>query len=338
VSGTGASGDPAPSLTVDALCRGWRAALDAASAADRAARGDLRPEELRDRARHLADERRETVQLLRAYAGTHGGGGRYLHLAPPSEARRLLGLPAGVEACVFNLDGVLIGSAALHADAWRQTFDELIWARVERTRGRFAPFDPRSDYAHYLHGKPRLDGVRSFLASRGISLPEGTPDDLPGAETVHGLANRKNDLLRRRIDERGVRAYEGSTSYLETVLEAGMHTAVVSASTHTATILERAGLAPLVECTVDGNAMVEEHLQSKPAPDTLLAACSRLGVAPDHAAAFETTAAGVEAARAALFPVVVGIDQFGQASALRAGGAAPVVTGLAEILEQRLAA
>jgi HAD superfamily hydrolase (TIGR01509 family) len=327
-----------PSLTVDALCKRWRTALDAADEALRAARGTLPPDELTARARVLANERTTTLELLKAFADARGVSSRYLHLARRGEARRLLGLPAHLEACVFNLDGVLIGSATLHAAAWRETFDELIWERVDRTRGRFAPFDPHFEYAHFLHGRSRLEGVRAFLESRGISLPEGTPDDLPGVETVHGLANRKNEVLQRLIEERGVTAYEGSISYLETILEAGLHTAVVSASAHTATILERSGLAPLVECTVDGNAMIEEHMRSKPAPDTLVAACRRLGVAPDHAAAFETTAAGVEAARAAEFAVVVGIDRFGQADALRAHGAAPVVPGLADILEERLAA
>jgi HAD superfamily hydrolase (TIGR01509 family) len=324
--------------TVDALCARWRAALDALDAALAAARGSVPPEELEQHARTLASERAATLELLRAVERAHGGSGRYLHLAPRRHVKRLLGLPSGVEACVFNLDGVLIGSAGLHADAWAQTFDEFIWDRVERTGGGFAPFDPRTDYAHHLHGRPRLDGVRAFLASRGISLPEGTADDPPGSETVHGLANRKNDVLRRRIEKQGVAAYEGSLSFLRTVLEAGLHTAVVSASANTATILERSGLASLVERTIDGTAMVEQALRSKPAPDTLLAACRELGVSPDHAAAFETTAAGVDAARAAHFPVVVGIDQFGQGAALRAHGAAPVVPGLAEILEDRLAA
>lgn len=329
-----------PARTVDALCKRWRVALDAADEALRAARGTLPPDELRARSRRLADERKSTLELLRALAEARGANSRYLHLARHGEARRLLGLPAHVEACVFNLDGVLIGSATLHAAAWSETFDELIWARVEQARGRFtpAPFDPQFEYARYLHGKPRLEGVRAFLESRGISLPEGAPDDPPGAETVHGLANRKNEVLQRRIEERGVTAYEGSISYLETVLEAGVHTAVVSASAHTGTILERSGLAPLVECTVDGNAMIQQHLRSKPSPDTLLAACRQLDVTPDHAAAFETTVAGVDAARAARFSRVVGIDQFGQAPALRAHGAAPVVPGLAEILEAGLAA
>ena len=304
----------------------------------RAARWDLSPAELRSRQRALTDEREATLAALKAVARARGADDRYLHLARRAEARRLLGLPADVVACVFNLDGVLIGSAALHAAAWREALDEFIWARVERTRGRFPPFDPHLEYARYLHGKPRLEGVRAFLESRGVSLPEGTPADPPGLETVLGLANRKNAALRRRLAERGVTAYQGSAVYLDTALEAGLRTAVVSASANTATILERAGLAPLVECAVDGNVMLLEHLRAKPAPDAILAACRRLDVPPERAAAFETTSVGVEAARAAGVALVVGIDQFGQAASLHAAGAAPVVSGLGEMIERRLAA
>ncbi len=326
-----------PQITLEALCEQWRIAFDAADSALRAAR-DLPADELGRRARQLATERATTLDLLRAAARAHGVNGHYLHLTPRRDAKRLLGLPADLEACVFNLDGVLIESATLHAAAWQRTFDEFIWERIERTKGQFAPFDPRADYARYLHGRPRSEGVRAFLASRGISLAEGASDDRPGLETVHGLANRKNEVLRRRIEEGGVSAYEGSLTYLRTVLDAGVHTAVVSASANTARILERAGLAPFIERSVDGNAMIANRLRAKPEPDTLLRACDELGVAPDHAAAFETTRAGVEAARAARFAVVIGIDQFGQEAALRAAGAVPVVAGLAEILDERLAA
>jgi beta-phosphoglucomutase-like phosphatase (HAD superfamily) len=327
-----------PGITVEALCDGWRAAFDAADAALRAARWSLPADELRRRSLELAKERSTTLDLLKDIARARGVSARYLHLLPHGQTKRLLGLPASVEACVFNLDGVLIGSATLHAAAWTTTFDEFINARIERTRGQFAPFDPRTDYARYLHGQPRLDGIRAFLASRGISLPEGEPGDPAGAETVRGLANRKNQVLRRRLDEGGVTAYEGSRVYLQTALAAGMHTAVVSASANTATILDRAGLASLIERYVDGDAMTTGHLRPKPAPDALLAACSLLDVAPAHAAAFETTPAGVVAARAAAFATVRGIDQFDQAHALRAAGASPVVPGLAEILDERLAA
>jgi HAD superfamily hydrolase (TIGR01509 family) len=327
-----------PSVAIDTLCSEWRAGLDAADDALRAARGFLPPAELRRRTLELAKERKQTLELLKSVARAQGVSPRYLHVLPRRDTRRLLGLPAKVHACVFNLDGVLIGSATLHAAAWTTTFDEFIHARIERTKGQFAPFDPRTDYGRYLHGRPRLEGVRGFLASRGISLPEGTPSDPPGAETVHGLANRKNLVLQRRLAEGTVTAYEGSRFYLQTARESGVRTAVVSASANTPLILEQSGLAPLIDACVDGNTMTSGGLRPKPAPDSLLAAAELLGVPPGSAASFETTPAGVEAARSASFAVVLGIDQFGQAAGLRAAGAAPVVPGLAEILDQTLAA
>jgi HAD superfamily hydrolase (TIGR01509 family) len=237
---------------------------------------------------------------------------------------------------VFNLDGVLIGSAALHAAARTTTFDEFIWARVERTGGSFVPFDPHTEYQKYMHGKPRHEGVRTFLASRGISLPDGDSQDPPGTETVNGLANRKKEVLLRRIDEQGVSAFQGSRRYLETARAAGLHCAVVSASANTGTILECAGLAPLIEQSVDGNTIVAKRLPAKPAPDILLAACRMLGVSPQKAATFETTPAGVAAARAGGFALVIGVEPGGHAQPLRAQGADLVVTGLAEVLERNL--
>lgn len=238
---------------------------------------------------------------------------------------------------MFNLDGVLIGSAALHVAAWAETFDEFISARIERTGGQFAPFNPLGDYPSHIHGKPRLEGVRAFLASRGISLPAGDPGDPPGTETVHGLANRKSAALTRRLDEQGVTAFQGSRRYLEAARDAGVHRAVVSASANTQTILDRAGLADLIEDCVDGNTMLAERLRGRPAPDTLLAACRQLGVEPERAAVFETSPAGVAAARAGGFGLVVGVDRTGRAEVLRAAGADLVVTGLTELLERSLA-
>jgi HAD superfamily hydrolase (TIGR01509 family) len=232
---------------------------------------------------------------------------------------------------------VLIGSAAIHIAAWTETFDEFISRRIERTGGRFALFNPRVDYPRHIHGKPRLDGVRAFLASRGISLPEGEPGDSPGLETVHGLANRKNQALLRRLDEHGVHAFEGSRRYLEIAHDAGLQCAVVSASANTPTILERSGLADLIDQSVDGNTIIAERLRAKPAPDTLLAACRQLGVDPQRAAAFETTPAGIAAARAAGFRTVIGVNSPGRADGLRAEAADFVVTGLDE-LTNKLAA
>jgi beta-phosphoglucomutase-like phosphatase (HAD superfamily) len=216
------------------------------------------------------------------------------------DARRLLGLPSGVKACVFTLDGVLIGSAAIHAAAWAETFDELVSRRIERTGGQFAPFNQRIDYPLHLHGKPRLDGVRAFLASRGISLPEGDATDPPGLETVHGLANQKKQALLRRLDEHGVNAFEGSRRYLELAHDAGLRCAVVSASANTETILERSGLADLADESVDGTTMAVEKLRQAcagHAPRGVSQARRRAR----GAAAFETTPAGIAAARAAGF-------------------------------------
>ena len=325
-------------MTVDALCGRWRVALEAAGEALRTGSESLPAAEVAQRRKALAAERDSTLSLLRALAREQGADARFMHLAPRADARRVLGLPSAVAGCVFNVDGVLIPSAALHAAAWSATFDEFIWARTERTGGRFAPFDPRKDYAEHMHGRPRLDGVRAFLASRGIRLPEGSPADAAGAETVHGLANRKNEILRRRLDTDRVAAYAGSLHYLETAAEAGIRRAVVSASANTPTILERSGLSALIEERVDGTTMAQRGLQAKPAPDTLLAACDLLGIEAGAAAAFETTTAGIAAARAARFAFVVAVDQFGNATALQRAGADLVVASLAELLAQRLAA
>jgi HAD superfamily hydrolase (TIGR01509 family) len=333
---SGASDPVGETVGVERLCAHWRAALDSAQNALRAANGDVPARELATRRQLLAAERESTLRLLKSLARARGESGRFLHLTPRGWERQLLGLPRSVAACVFNVDGVLVGSASLHLAAWMQTFDEFIWARTERTGGRFSPFNPRTDYWDHVHGKPRLEGVRAFLASRGISLAEGDPYDPPGTETVHGLANRKNELLVRRIEQLGVSADEGSLRYLETAREAGVHRAVVSASANTDKILERAGLAGLIESCVDGNMMVAEHLQAKPAPDTLLAACRQLRIEPLHAAAFESSSAGVAAAREAGFALVVRVDQTGRA--LRSGDADRVVAGLGEFLERRLAA
>jgi len=323
---------------VDTLTTRWRAAFDAAFAALRCARPYLPPDELQDRSKLLEAERDPTTELLEALARDQHESRQVSPLTfSPWDARQLLGLPAGVDACVFNLDGVLIGSAAIHTASWTETFDEFISRRIERTGGRFAPFNPRVDYPRHIHGKPRLEGVRAFLASRGISLPEGESGDPPGLETVRGLANRKNQSLLRRLDEHGVHAFEGSRSYLEIAHDAGLQCAVVSASANTQTILERSGLADLIDQSVDGNTIIAERLRAKPAPDTLLAACRLLGVDPQRAAAFETTPAGIAAARVACFRTVIGVNSTGRADGLRAEAADFIVTGLDELTHKRAA-
>jgi beta-phosphoglucomutase-like phosphatase (HAD superfamily) len=275
------------------------------------------------------------MHLLEALAQERGQSDWAVHLLVPWEARKLLGLPGGVTACVFDLEGVLIASAAVHAAAWTETFDQFIWARTERTGGHFAPFNPHTDYPHHMHGKPRLEGVRAFLASRGISLPEGLPDDPSGSETVRALANQKNAALLRRLDEQGVTAFADTRHYLETARSVGVHCAVVSASANTATILDHAGLAALIEQSVDGNTILAHGLRAPPTPDTHLAACRQLGIDPRHVAAFETSTAGVEAARAAGFIFVIGVDRTGRADALRDHGADLVIAGLGELLNRK---
>jgi beta-phosphoglucomutase family hydrolase len=240
-----------------------------------------------------------------------------------------VGLPAAVRACLFDLDGVLTRTAVVHDAAWKDTFDAYL-------RGRdgdgFRPFDPDRDYAEYVDGKVRTDGVRSFLASRGITLPEGAPDDPPTAETVHGLGNRKNEVLLQRIRDDGVEVYEGSVRYVRAVRAAGLRTAVVSSSANTADVLEVTGLAPLFDARVDGLVIREQGLRGKPAPDSFLAGAAALGAGPPEAAVFEDAVSGVEAGRAGGFAYVVGVDRVGHAEALRAHGADIVVTDLAELL------
>ncbi len=245
----------------------------------------------------------------------------------------MLGLPASVRACLFDLDGVLTKTAKVHAAAWKEMFDEYLRARAARTGEDFVPFDQADDYDDYVDGKPRYDGVRSFLASRGIKLPDGEPSDPASAETVSGLGNRKNEIVLRMIHEQGVEAYEGSRRYLEATHQAGLRRAVVSSSTNCHDVLVAAGIENFFEARIDGVVAERQHLKGKPAPDTYLAGARALDVTPDAAAVFEDALAGVEAGRAGGFACVVGIDRVGQAKALREHGADVVVRDLAELIE-----
>jgi beta-phosphoglucomutase family hydrolase len=245
-----------------------------------------------------------------------------------------LGLTVGVRACLFDLDGVLAKTAKLHAAAWKETFDGFLKTRAARTGERFAPFDEVADYDEYVDGKPRYDGVRSFLAARRIELPEGLPTDRPDAETVSGLGNRKNDLVLALIRDKGVEAYEGSIRYVRAVRAAGLRRAVVSSSANTSEVLAAAAIDDLFEVKIDGLVAEREHLKGKPAPDTFLAAARELGVSAAQAAVFEDALAGVAAGRAGRFGFVVGVDRVGQAEALREHGADVVVSDLAELLER----
>jgi beta-phosphoglucomutase family hydrolase len=246
-----------------------------------------------------------------------------------------LGLPESVTACLFDLDGVLTETATIHAAAWKQMFDDYLRQRAARTGEPFVPFDEVADYDQYVDGKPRYDGVRSFLASRGIRLPEGSPSDPPEAETVGGLGNRKNELVQQLIRARGVQPYEGSVRYVRAVRDAGLGRAVVSSSANARAVLEAARIADLFQAVVDGVTVEREHLRGKPAPDTFLAGARALGVEAGQAAVFEDALAGVEAGRAGGFAFVVGVDRVGQAEALRQHGADVVVSDLAELLGKR---
>jgi len=333
-------GDMEPQLVdLDSLIGGWREAFESAHSALLAGSHELSADALHEWSRRLNDERTTTAHLLEALARDRHARRMLVRLvAAPWEAKRLLGLPPEVEACVFNLDGVLIGSAELHAEAWRETFDELLSGRVDQLGVPSVPFSVRVDYPLHIHGRPRLEGVRDFLASRGIALPEGSESDPPGAQTVHGMANRKSELLLAVLAEHGVTSFEGARLYLELARDAGMRCAVVSASANATTMLQQARLSDYVDVCVDGTAMLAEGLRRKPAPDTLLAACERLDVEPTRVAVFETTPDGVDAARSAGFAVVVGVDQGGERNALRAHGAGLIVADLGEVLERTLAA
>jgi beta-phosphoglucomutase family hydrolase len=242
----------------------------------------------------------------------------------------MLGLPDGIEGCLFDLDGVLTKTAKVHAAAWKEMFDDYL-----RTRGGddFVPFDAGADYDEYVDGKPRYEGVQSFLQSRGIELPRGEPHDPPDSETVDGLGNRKNELVLRLIRERGVEAYEGSVRYVRAARDAGLHRAVVSSSTNCREVLEAAGIDDLFEVRVDGVVAERRHLRGKPAPDTFLEGARALGVEPARAAVFEDALAGVAAGKAGGFGFVVGVDRVGQADALREHGADVVVKDLSELIE-----
>jgi HAD superfamily hydrolase (TIGR01509 family) len=330
-------------VSLDALAGRWRVAFGVAADALQAASGcreslGFTELELAQHQGRLAHERETAARLLTLIARDEHVALHRSVLAPRA-TRPMLGLPPAVLACVFDLEGVLTGAASIHAAAWADAFDEFLARRLEQLGERFAafrPFNPQTDYDKYIHGKPRLEGVHAFLAGRGIRLPEGRVDDPPGAETVHGLANRKNEALLGRLDRESVSAYADTRQYLEAAREAGLVLAAVSASANTTTILERAGLTELIAEHVDGNTIKAERLRSEPAPDTLLAACRRLGVPPARAAAFETTDAGIAAARAAGFGVVVGVDRPDRRGKLDTNGADVLVNDLAALLDPAL--
>jgi HAD superfamily hydrolase (TIGR01509 family) len=323
VSGTAQAvrGASASSPGVDALAAEWCEALDAGHSSLDAAALYLKPAELAVHNRRLEDDRAGAVPLLgRLAREQHERGFLVRWLATPRHTRAMLGLPDTIDACVFDLEGVLTTSDRLQAAAWADTLDPLLLAHARPLAG-FVPFDPLHDYADHLAGRSRLDGIRSFLAERGLTLDEGHAGDPPGIDTVMAISARKDEALHRRLEREGVAAYEASRSYLGAARTLGIRRAVVSGSVHAPTMIERAGLSGLVEACVDGNAIEEAGLRGKPAPDTLLEACRRLGVPPERTAAFETTRVGIQAAHAAGVFFLVGIGVAGADTAIRELGA-----------------
>ena len=245
---------------------------------------------------------------------------------------RVLGLPDHIEACLFDLDGVLTKTATVHAAAWKATFDAFLQDRAANEGTPFVPFDEVADYDAYVDGRPRTAGVRTFLDARDIHLPDGTTADPPGAPTVAGLAAAKNELVLQMIETDGVEPFPGSVRYVHEVRDAGLRRGVVSASANCRAVLRAARIDDLFDVVVDGVRANKEHLDGKPAPDTYLAGARLLGVDPARAAVFEDAQAGVRAGKAGGFGFVVGVDRAHQAAALREDGADVVVEDLADLL------
>jgi len=237
------------------------------------------------------------------------------------------------DAVLFDLDGVITDTASVHAACWKQMFDEYLLKRAAQRGEVFRPFDLAVDYRLYVDGKPRFDGVRDFLASRGIRLPDGSPNDLTEEDTVGGLGNRKNDLVNRIIEETGVEPYEGSVRLIGLLRRRGFKLAVVTSSQNCATVLRAAKLDASFDTQVDGNTIVAAHLVGKPAPDTFLMAAELLGVEPSRAVVIEDALSGVEAGSAGGFGLVIGVARKGNAEELRRHGAHLIVNDLGELAD-----
>ena len=325
-----------PRLDLDSLAAEWQVALDAADSALAASTPSLKGVELEARRERLRLERQAAAAELQRFAlVTRASEVPWLSPIPLTPA--LLGLPAHAEACIFDLEGVLTDSSQLHASAWAHVFDELLVRSSQKAGREFLPFDRNEDYRRYLEGRPRLEGVHSFLASRGIRLPEGRPDDPPHADTAQGLARHKRELIAHGLRRRGVNAIPGARRYLQAAGHAGLGRAVVSASTSAVPMLELAGLAGLVENRVDAETFRTEHLRSRPAPDLPLSACRSLGVEPERAVSLTHSPAGVAAAHAVGMHVIGVGDETTQVL-LGGFGADRVAPSLTALLAQPLRA
>jgi beta-phosphoglucomutase family hydrolase len=240
--------------------------------------------------------------------------------------------PDRFDAVLFDLDGVITDTAKLHAACWKRAFDSFLKKRAARTDEPFHPFDLHNDYEEYVDGKPRYDGVRSFLDSRGIELPYGDPDDSADKETVCGLGNLKDELFGKDLKSEGVEVFQGTITWIRHLRKLGIKTAVVSSSRHCRAVLEAVGVKDLFDAEVDGNVIEDLDLKGKPAPDTYLKAAEMLGVEPRRAVVVEDALSGVKAGRIGAFELVIGVDRLGDADALRENGADLVVTDLSDLL------
>jgi beta-phosphoglucomutase family hydrolase len=236
------------------------------------------------------------------------------------------------DAVLLDLDGVITDTAGIHAACWKQMFDEFLQERATQRGEAFRSFEIATDYRLYVDGKPRFDGVRDFLISRGIQLPEGSMDDPPEAETVGGLGNRKNDLVNNIIEEKGVEPYEGSVKLIHQLRRRGFKIAVVTSSQNCTAVLKAARLEDFFDVQVDGNTIHAQHLAGKPAPDTFLTAAKLLGIEPTRAVVIEDAISGVEAGSAGNFGLVIGVARKGNAEELRRHGAHLVVNDLGELV------
>ena len=333
----GAMHAPAPErqFELDTISSRWQLALDADERALNAATHELPASELSRRRTLLAQERAETARALGRLARVE-----MVHpapwLSPVPVSNDMIGLPATVTACLFDLDGVLTDSGVLHAWAWGEVLDQFLLRVSEQAGWHFIPFDRETDYREYLDGRPGLEGVHAFLRSRGIRLREGWPDDPAEADSAYGLARRKAELLTHHLHRRGSTALSGARRYLEAAGHAGLRRAVISASIHTAWMLHLAGLDTLVEARVDADVIRTQGLRSRPAPDLLESACRTLDVDPFEAVTFTHSGAGAAAGRAAGLSVV-GIGENDDADLLASFGAERVFPSLRALIDRRLA-
>jgi len=327
---------PARRIELDTVSAQWQRALDSdqrALTAATAARS-LPAAELAARQRGLTAERQEVAALLASLARVAGvRPAPWLPAGPVTTTS--LGLPAGVKACLFDLDGVLTDSGVFHAWAWGEVFDEFLLRLSQKIGWQFIPFDRVTDYRAYIEGQPRLDGVHAFLHARGIRLPEGRADDPADADTAHGLARRRGEVVERGLRRGTVNAVAGARRYLEAVGYAGLGRAAVSASASTLVILEQARLASLVETRIDAAVISAEQLRAPPAPDYLLIACGHLGVNPDEAVYFTHTPAGIAAAHVAGI-AVVGVGDEATRELLSGFGAERTASSLRALLDSRV--